>query len=159
VAPRKTSAGILLYRFREGRCEVLLVHPGGPFWTHRDLGSWSVPKGEIGEGEEPLAAARREFEEETGFHLDGPFRPLRPITQKGGKVVLCWTREGSVDAEKARSITFPLEWPPHSGRIEEFPEVDRAAFFTLDEARRRINPGQVPFLSELQALLSPAGNP
>jgi predicted NUDIX family NTP pyrophosphohydrolase len=145
---KKQSAGILLYR-RRGALEVFLVHPGGPFWAKKDLGAWSLPKGEFVEGEDPLAAARREFEEETGFPIDGDFRPLRPLRQPSGKVVHAWAVEGDCDPARLHSNVFTLEWPPKSGRMKEFPEVDRAAWFTIPEARQRILKGQASFLDEL----------
>lgn len=150
----KTSAGLLVYRRRDGALEVLLVHPGGPFWAHRDLGAWSIPKGEIGVAEQPLDAAQREFQEETGFTVAGEFLQLPAIRQPGGKVVLAWAVEGDCDPAQLRSNTFPLEWPPRSGRMQEFPEIDRAAWFAMDEARRRILPGQAGFLEQLAALVT-----
>jgi predicted NUDIX family NTP pyrophosphohydrolase len=151
----KKSAGILVYRFRGEVLEVFLVHPGGPFWVKKDLGAWSIPKGEIEERDEsdPLRAARREFEEETGFCIDGDFRPLHPVRLRSGKVVLAWFLEGDLDPAAVRSNTFSIEWPPHSGKQAEFPEIDRAAFFSLEEAQRRIHPGQAPFLAELESRL------
>ncbi len=145
----KKSAGILLYRRREGRLEVLLVHPGGPFFAKKDLGCWSIPKGEFEEGEEPLEAARREFEEEIGLRPSGPFLALEPLKQRSGKTVWAFAAEGDCDASAIRSNTFSLEWPPRSGKIEAFPEVDRAAWFELEEARKRIAPGQAAFLDAL----------
>ncbi|HEX3131580.1 MAG TPA: NUDIX domain-containing protein [Thermoanaerobaculia bacterium] len=145
----KTSAGLLLYRFREGRLEVFLVHPGGPFWVKGDLGAWSIPKGEFTEPENPLDAARREFQEETGFDLKGPFEPLTPRRQSGGKTVHAWAVEGDLDPSQIKSNTFLLEWPKGSGRQKEFPEIDRAEWFEIEEARRRILSGQVGFLDEL----------
>ena len=150
----KTSAGLLVYRRRDGALEVLLVHPGGPFWARRDLGAWSIPKGEIGVAEQPLDAAQREFQEETGFTVAGEFLPLPAIRQPGGKVVLAWAVEGDCDPAQLRSNTLPLEWPPRSGRMQEFPEIDRAAWFGMDEARRRILPGQAGFLDQLAALVT-----
>ena len=147
---KKTSAGILLYRFRD-ELEVFLVHPGGPFWAKKDLGAWSLPKGEVGEGEDPLTAAIREFTEETGFRVDGEFRELRPVQQKGGKTVFAWAVEGDCDPAELRSNTFSMEWPPKSGRQQEFAEVDRGAWFTVAEARKRILAGQVGLLEELAA--------
>lgn len=144
-----TSAGILLYRRRAGELEVLLAHPGGPYWAKRDLGAWTIPKGGIAAGEDPLAAARREFAEETGCDAAGEARPLTPIRQKGGKLVQAWAVEGDCDAAAIRSNTFEMEWPPRSGRMAQFPEIDRAAWFGLDEARRRILPPQVALLDEL----------
>jgi predicted NUDIX family NTP pyrophosphohydrolase len=148
----KQSAGILLYRGPAGRREVLLVHPGGPFWQKKDLGAWSIPKGEFADGEDAVAAARREFREETGHDLAGPFTPLSPVRQPGGKVVHAWAVEGDFDPHALRSNRFTLEWPPRSGQHREFPEVDRAAWFDLGEARRRINRGQAPLLDELERL-------
>jgi predicted NUDIX family NTP pyrophosphohydrolase len=149
----KQSAGLLLYRRRQGNLEVLLVHPGGPFWAHKDAGAWSIPKGEHGPEEDPLAAARREFTEETGFTAAGPFFPLTPLKQKSGKVVQAYACEGEVDPGGLTSNTFPLEWPPQSGQMKEFPEVDRAAWFSLEEAAEKIHPGQAGFLQELARLV------
>ena len=146
----KTSAGLLLYRDAAGRLEVLLVHPGGPFWAKKDAGAWSIPKGEIGEGEDPLAAAKREFEEETGTRPTGEAIALAPRRQAGGKLVQAWAVRGDLDPAALKSTTFTLEWPPRSGRRQEFPEVDRAAWFTLDEARDKILKGQAPFLDDLE---------
>lgn len=151
-AKGRRSAGILLYRRRAGCLEVLLVHPGGPFWKDRDEGAWTIPKGEYPEGEDALDAAKREFGEETGFPIEGPFRELAPVRQASGKVVRAWAVEGDCDAAAVRSNTFVMEWPPRSGRMAEFPEVDRAAWFTLDEARRRILAAQVALLDELARL-------
>jgi predicted NUDIX family NTP pyrophosphohydrolase len=147
----RTSAGLLLYRRRDGALEVFLVHPGGPFWARKDAGAWSIPKGEIDPMEKPLAAARREFTEETGFPAEGLFLPLPPITQAGGKIVRAWAVEGDVDPADLRSNTFAIEWPPRSGRQQTFPEVDRAAWFPIDVARRKINPAQAALLDELTA--------
>jgi len=149
----KTSAGLLLYRVRGDQLEVFLVHPGGPFWAKKDAGAWSIPKGELGEGEEPLQAAIREFTEETGFNVSGDFHPLRSIRQAGGKVVHAWAVEGDCDPAKLRSNTFSMMWPPKSGRMQEFPEVDRAGWFGIDEAKVRILAGQVGFLDELAATM------
>jgi predicted NUDIX family NTP pyrophosphohydrolase len=145
----KISAGILLYRKREGGLQVFLVHPGGPLWAKKDLGAWSVPKGEIDIGEDGLSAARREFEEETGFSVSGRFIPLSPVKLKSGKLVHAWAVEGDCDPGKVRSNTFPMEWPPKSGRRQEFPEIDRAAWFGQEEAKEKINEGQVPLIEEL----------
>jgi predicted NUDIX family NTP pyrophosphohydrolase len=150
---RKTSAGLLLFRERSGHLEVLLVHPGGPFWKNKDEGAWSIPKGELSDGEDPLAAARREFEEETGFRAEGEAIPLRQLKQAGGKVIHAWAVRGDLDPDHIRSNSFSLEWPPKSGRIQEFPEVDRAGWFPLDLARSKMLKGQVGFLDQLQALL------
>ena len=146
---KKTSAGILLYRRRGEALEVFLVHPGGPFWAKKDLGAWSLPKGELSEGEDPLAAAIREFTEETGFPIDGEFRALTPLRQPSGKTILAWAVEGDCDPAELRSNMFSMEWPPKSGKTQEFPEVDRASWFSIDEARQRIIAGQAPFLDEL----------
>ena len=144
-----TSAGILLYRRTPGGVEVLLVHPGGPFWAKKDLGAWSIPKGLPGEGEDLRAAARREFHEETGFAADGPAVPLGQVRQATGKIVHAWAVEGDVDASRVKSNTFEMEWPRGSGRMRSFPEVDRAGWFAPDEARRRIIPAQAAFLDAL----------
>ncbi len=145
----KRSAGLLMYRRSRGTLEVLLVHPGGPFWEKKDLGSWSIPKGEYEAGEEALAAATREFQEETGLVAEGPYTPLTPIRQQGGKLVQAWAFEGDCDAESLKSTTFSLEWPPGSGRRREFPEVDRAGWFGIEEAKRKILPAQADLLDEL----------
>jgi predicted NUDIX family NTP pyrophosphohydrolase len=149
----KTSAGLVMYRRRGSDLEVLLVHPGGPFWTKKDLGAWSIPKGEMTEGEDPLRVAQREFEEETGFRAEGSVVDLGSIRQKGGKTVRAWAVAGDLDPAAIRSNTFTMEYPPRSGRMREFPEVDRAAFFGIDEAKTRINPAQVPLLERLERLL------
>ena len=146
----KVSAGLLLYRIRDERLEVLLVHPGGPFWAKKDLGSWTIPKGEIVPGEDPLAAAIREFEEELGFAPQGKFLPLGMVSQKGGKNVHAWAFEGNCNPTALKSNTFTIEWPPHSGRMQEFPEVDRAEFFGMEEAKKKINQAQVNLLLELE---------
>jgi len=145
----KQSAGLLMFRRGGGELEVLLVHPGGPFWKNKDLSAWTIPKGEHDAGEEALVAAAREFREETGIEPRGPFIALTPVKQAGGKVVAAWAFEGDGDAAAIRSNTFSLEWPRGSGRFQDFPEVDRAAWFSLDEARRKILRGQVPLLEEL----------
>ena len=145
----KRSAGLLMYRRSGGHLEVLLVHPGGPFWMNKDLGAWTIPKGEYTGDEEPLAAAMREFQEETGLVASGPFRPLTPIKQPGGKIVHAWAFEGDCDAGALKSNNFSLEWPRGSGRMQEFPEVDRAGWFRIEDARRKILPSQTGFLEEL----------
>ncbi|MDB5591534.1 NUDIX domain-containing protein [Enterovirga sp.] len=153
----KRSAGLLLYRHRpDGSPEFLLVHPGGPFWARRDLGSWSIPKGEYGPDEFPLAAARREFAEETGFPAPGPDGALAlgDIVQAGGKLVTAFAFQGDLDPADLRSNTFTVEWPPGSGRLATYPEVDRAAWFTPDEARRRILPTQAVLIDRCLAALS-----
>ena len=145
----RTSAGLLLYRRRGAALEVLLVHPGGPFWRNKDLGAWSIPKGEAAPGEDLLAVARRELREEIGVDVDGAFLPLSPVRQAGGKVVHAWAVAAEVDPDGIVSNTFQMEWPPRSGRQQTFPEVDRAAWFTIDEARRRILSAQVGLIDEL----------
>jgi predicted NUDIX family NTP pyrophosphohydrolase len=146
----RRSAGILLYRRRGQGTEVLLVHPGGPFWVRRDLGAWSIPKGEYGSDEEPLAAARREFAEELGVAPpDGPTLDLGEIRQKGGKLVRAWALEGDLDPEQIVSNTFAVQWPPRSGKWIQVPEVDRAGWFALEDARVRINPAQIALLDRL----------
>ena len=146
----KRSAGILLHRRGDDGLEVLLVHPGGPFWAKKDLGAWSIPKGEHDDAEEALECALREFEEETGSRPDaGELDDLGTVRQKSGKVVHAWALEGDLDADAIRSNTFTMEWPPRSGRTSEFPEVDRAAWFAVEAARERINPAQAAFLDRL----------
>lgn len=149
----KKSAGLLLFREVSGRLEVLLVHPGGPFWAKKDEGAWSIPKGEFEDEEAPLEAAKREFEEETGFTPDGVMIPLEPLRQPSGKLVYAWAMKRDVDPVSVRSNTFSLEWPPKSGRYEEFPEIDRAAWFSIDAACRKISKGQAAFLVQLQEKL------
>lgn len=156
----KQSAGLLLFRDRTGGFEVLLVHPGGPFWAKTDEGSWSIPKGEFTNGEDPLAAARREFEEELGAPVAGEFIPLGAAKQPGGKVVHAWAVRGDLDAARMKSNTFSMEWPPRSGRLREFPEVDRAEWFGLDAARIKILKGQTAFLDRLSgAAISDGSHP
>lgn len=146
-----TSAGLLLYRFLNSGLQVLLVHPGGPFWAHKDLGAWSIPKGEVGEGEDLLAAARREFGEETGASAEGPVVSLGQVRQRSGKIVHAWATRGDFDPRELRSNHFEMEWPRGSGELRSFPEVDRAAWFDLADARRHILPAQEPFLDALLA--------
>jgi predicted NUDIX family NTP pyrophosphohydrolase len=150
----KESAGLLMFRIRDGKLQLLLAHPGGPFWKNKDTGAWSIPKGEIQPGEEPLNAARREFAEELGFAAEGDFIPLTTIQQKGGKRVQVWAFEGDWDPSLLQSNTFQMEWPPRSGRMQEFPEIDRAEFFDLSRAKLQINSGQVPCLEELERKLA-----
>jgi predicted NUDIX family NTP pyrophosphohydrolase len=145
----KESAGLVIYRVRDNELEFLLVHPGGPLWQNKDAGIWSIPKGEIHTGEDGLEAAKREFEEELGVQAQGAFVKLTPITQKSGKIVHAWGFAGDCDPSQIRSNTFSMEWPPRSGRTGTFPEVDRAAFFNLEQAKGRINPAQVALLEEL----------
>jgi predicted NUDIX family NTP pyrophosphohydrolase len=149
TSAKKRSAGILMYR-REGEdILLLLVHPGGPFWAKKDFGSWSIPKGEYTEGEDALAAARREFAEETGYKLEGEFQPLGELTQSGGKRVVAWAVSGDFDPRTLTSNRFEMEWPPRSGQIQSFPEVDRAAWFGVAEARKRLLPAQTTFIDRL----------
>lgn len=149
----KVSAGILLYRRREGRLEVFLVHPGGPFWAKKDAGAWSIPKGEAVPGDDLLACARREFAEETSTALAGEPAALTPVRQAGGKTVHAFVLEGDIDAERIESNSFELEWPPRSGRRQRFPEVDRAAWFDLATARGKLNQGQLGLLAQLEQLI------
>ncbi len=151
------SAGILLYRRTGDALEVLLVHPGGPFWSRRDLGAWSIPKGEFAADEDPQAAARREFAEELGSELTGELMSLGEIKQKAGKRVLCFAVEGDLVATAIRSNSFEMEWPPRSGRMQSFPEIDRAGWFDLDTARDKIIVGQVPFLDRLERVVGGGG--
>jgi predicted NUDIX family NTP pyrophosphohydrolase len=154
--PARTSAGLLLFRVREEVCEVLLGHMGGPFWAKKDDGGWSIPKGEYDDGEDPFTVALREFEEELGTPVQAEaFIDLGEIRQPGGKRVTVWAAEGDFDASTARSNTFPLEWPPRSGRFQEFPEIDRAAWFPVAEARTKLLKGQLPLLDRLMAELAP----
>src|SRR4051794_26798255 len=149
----KQSAGLLVYRKRDGHIEVLLVHPGGPFWKNKDSGAWSIPKGEFAEGDDPLDVAKREFQEETGQSIDGSFQPLASIKQRGGKTVYAWAIKADVDVSQVKSNTFTIEWPPRSGKQQEFPEVDRAEWFSLTIANDKINIGQRELLDQLQLLL------
>jgi predicted NUDIX family NTP pyrophosphohydrolase len=145
----KQSVGLLLYRKQKGQIEVFLVHPGGPLWMKKDLGAWSIPKGEFDE-EEPLMAAKREFQEETGFDApQGEYIPLKQVTQKSGKNVRAWAVEGEVDAEHIHSNDFEMQWPPRFGRVQSFPEIDRAAWFSVDEALQKVNPAQAGLIQEL----------
>lgn len=150
----KASAGLVMYRVRGAHLEVLLVHPGGPLWAKKDLGAWSIPKGEVSLGDDELSTAKREFEEETGLCPQGEFLPLGKITQKSGKTVRAWAFAGDCDPAALRSNNFSMEWPPHSGQKQEFPEIDRAAFFSLAEAKEKINPAQIGLLEELARRLS-----
>ena len=147
----KESAGLLLYRRRADQLEVFLVHPGGPFWAKKDDGAWTIPKGELSTGEDPLAAALRELQEETGLTVAGPFQPLGTVRQAGGKLVHAFAVPADVDATHIVSNRFTLEWPPRSGKTAEFPEVDRAAWFTVEAAERKMNAAQTEFLRRLTA--------
>ena len=151
---RAQSAGVLLYRRVGDGVEVLLVHPGGPFWARKDEGAWSIPKGEFDAAEPAADAARREFAEETGVTLNGAFVALAPVRQPSGKIVHAFAVAGDLDPASIASNTFELEWPPRSGRKQWFPEIDRAAWFTLDQARRKIIKGQRPILDDLAARLA-----
>ncbi|OPY03337.1 MAG: RNA pyrophosphohydrolase [Syntrophorhabdus sp. PtaB.Bin047] len=150
----KRSAGLLMYRRRGGAVEVLLIHPGGPFWSGKDDGAWSIPKGSINPGEDELLAAIREFQEETGFTAEGEFVALPPLRQPSGKVIAVWVCEGDCDPTEMKSNLFSMEWPPRSGKMAEFPEADRAAWFALPSARTKIIKGQRGFIEELERLLN-----
>ena len=150
----KESAGLVLYRRVSRSTEVFLVHPGGPFWAKKDEGSWSVPKGEIEAGENALEAAKREFQEETGLVPAGTFQVLEPIRQKGGKIVHAWAAECDLDAAAVKSNTFSTEWPPRSGKMREFPEIDRAGWFAIAEARGKILKSQLGLLEQLEEILA-----
>ena len=154
----KVSAGILLFRRGSAGLEVMLVHPGGPFWAKKDAGAWSIPKGLADEGEDFLAAAKREFLEETGMPVAGAFLELGVHKQASGKTIAAWACEGDFDPATLNSNTFSLEWPPRSGRTAEFPEVDRAAWFAIDEALVKINKGQKPIVTALEALVAQPGD-
>jgi predicted NUDIX family NTP pyrophosphohydrolase len=147
----KHSAGILMYRGRGAELRLLLVHPGGPFWAKKDQGAWSIPKGEYEPGEDPLKTAIREFEEELGSWPEGAFLELGEVAQPSRKVITAWAIEGDFDPRRLRSDLFEMEWPPRSGRMQSFPEVDRAEWFTPDEARAKLLPGQIPFIDRLLA--------
>ena len=149
----KQSAGLLMYRSRHGQLEVFLVHPGGPFWARKDLGAWSICKGEYAEGEAALEAAKREFQEETGFTVQGEFLELGTVQQSGGKIVSAWAFEGDCDPGDLISNRCQVEWPPRSGRMIEIPEVDRGDWFSLSEASERILKSQAPFLNRLATLV------
>jgi len=151
--PNKTSAGILLYRIVENHLEVFLVHPGGPFWKNKDVGAWSIPKGLFEAEEDPLEAAQREFQEETGFNITGKFTALTPLKQPSGKLVYAWAAEGNVDAAATKSNMFSMEWPPRSGKEQSFPEVDKGGWFEIPVAYEKILTGQRGFLEELQKIL------
>jgi predicted NUDIX family NTP pyrophosphohydrolase len=149
----RKSAGLLIFRDVSGDLEVLLAHPGGPFWANKDDGAWSIPKGEIADGEDPAAAARREFAEETGLRPNGEMISLESVRQSGGKVIHAWAMKHDWDPAGLESNKFSLEWPPKSGRRQDFPEIDRAAWFTLKQARRKILKGQAPLLNKLERKL------
>jgi predicted NUDIX family NTP pyrophosphohydrolase len=149
----KQSAGLLVYREQLGQLEVLLVHPGGPFWKNKDAGAWTIPKGELLPNEDPLEAARRECQEELGFEPAGSFIPLQPVKQKGGKIIQAWAVLADWEPSRLRSNSFSVEWPPRSGKVQEFPEVDQAAYFDFANAEIKINPAQIALLHELKAKL------
>jgi predicted NUDIX family NTP pyrophosphohydrolase len=150
----KVSAGLIMFRRRNANVEVLLVHLGGPFWAKKDAGAWFIPKGEINPDEDELAAAQREFEEETGLQPTQPFLSLGHVKHKSGKKVTAWAFEGDCDPAVLRSNTFEVEWPPRSGNTRQFPEIDRAAFFTIDQAREKMHPTEFEFLPRLTKLLA-----
>jgi predicted NUDIX family NTP pyrophosphohydrolase len=149
----RKSAGLLMYRLQDAAIEVFLVHPGGPFWTNKDLGAWSIPKGEYLDNEDAFTAAKREFQEETGLIPEGEFRELTEIKQAGGKRVKAWAFLGDGDPETIQSNVFYMEWPLKSGQLQSFPEVDRAAWFTLEQAKERILKSQVPLLEEFERIM------
>jgi predicted NUDIX family NTP pyrophosphohydrolase len=151
---RKLSAGILMFRKEGSTLQLFLVHPGGPFWRNKDAGAWSIPKGEYEEGEDPHEAAKREFREETGIEADGKFLPLGEIKQPSGKLITAWALEGDCSPSAVRSNLFSMEWPPKSGRQQEFPEIDRADWFSVSEAKKRIVKGQIGFIDRIVALTS-----
>ena len=150
----RLSAGLLMYRIKDGAIQVLLAHPGGPYFVNKDDGDWSIPKGEPGPDEDLLLTAQREFEEETGLESNGPFVPLKPVKQKGGKVVHAWAFEGDCDPANIHSNTFTMEWPPKSGQQKQFPEIDRAEFFDLETARRKVKAAQAGLIDELEMILN-----
>jgi len=150
----KRSAGLIMYRIIDGTLQVLLAHPGGPRWKNKDIGIWSIPKGELRPGEDPLLTAIREFSEETGFTPNEPYIYLGNIIQKSGKIVDAWAFEGDADTSKSVSNTFKMEWPPNSGIQQEFPEIDRVEFFNIKDALLKINPAQAPLILELEKKLS-----
>jgi predicted NUDIX family NTP pyrophosphohydrolase len=154
--PRK-SAGILLYKIENKILKIFLVHPGGPFWAKKDDGAWSIPKGEFDDGEDPLDAAKREFEEETGIKISGAFLELKPIRQKSGKIVYAWAVEGDVDVSKIESNEFEMEWPPRSGKMKSFPEIDKTAWFDLNEAGKKIIEAQLSLIRELETIVEMHG--
>jgi predicted NUDIX family NTP pyrophosphohydrolase len=157
--PPRISAGLLMYRFRDGLLQIFLAHPGGPLYRNKDEGYWSIPKGEPPEGEALLDAAMREFEEETGIKPAGQYMELGSIRQKGGKIVYGWAFEGDHDpSQPIRSNTFEMQWPPHSGRMQSFPEVDRAQFFSLEEGRKKIKDAQWALVERLMAILDKLKN-
>lgn len=149
----KISAGILIYRMVHNQFEVLLVHPGGPFWKKKDAGAWTIPKGEVGEGEDLLSAAKREFQEELGFAVDGDFKDLKPVKQAGGKMVYAFALELDLSPTNFQSNTFEMEWPPKSGRMQIFPEIDKAEWMGIETANVKINPAQAAIIDNLLVVL------
>jgi predicted NUDIX family NTP pyrophosphohydrolase len=152
--PSKKSAGILPFRYNKKKLEVMLAHPGGPFWKNKDLGAWSVVKGEYNDDEEPLTAAKREWQEETSLKISGNFIPLKPVRQKSGKEILAWAVETDMDPTHIKSNDFEMEWPPKSGRKQSFPEIDRAEWFSVEAAKEKINPKQAALIDELISIVS-----
>lgn len=152
--PSKKSAGVLPFRFYNKKPEVLLAHPGGPFWKNKDLGAWSIVKGEYNDDEEPLTAAKREWREETGLKLPGKYIPLTPVKQKSGKEIIAWAVEADFEPTAIKSNSFEIEWPPKSGKKQSFPEIDRAAWFSIKEAKEKINPAQVALIDELMEIMN-----
>lgn len=146
---KKKSGGVLLYRLKNTILEVLLVHPGGPFWSKKDLGSWSIPKGEFTDEESGFVAAKREFQEEIGFEITGIYIELSPIKQKSGKTVFAWALEGDIDPKLIKSNTFEMEWPPKTNKMQSFPEIDRGEWFSVPDAKQKINISQASFIDEL----------
>ena len=150
----RLSAGLLVYRIKDSAVQVLLAHPGGPYFVNKDDGHWSIPKGEPGPNEDLFLTAQREFEEETGLKPTGPFVPLKPVKQKGGKIVHAWAFQGDCDPATIRSNTFTMEWPPRSGQQQAFPDIDRAEFFDLETARRKVRAAQAGLIDELEMILN-----
>jgi len=157
----KQSAGILLFRFNKNTLQVFLGHPGGPYWRNKDVGAWSIPKGEFEENEDPLEAAKREFKEETGHEVKGNFIPLKPLKQKSGKIIYAWALEGEMEINKVKSNNFEMEWPPKSGKMMQFPEIDKAGWFDVSQAKEKIIAGQIAFISEFEEIVfkTPVVNP
>jgi predicted NUDIX family NTP pyrophosphohydrolase len=151
--PSKKSAGILPFRFVKKKLEFLLAHPGGPFWKNKDIGAWSIVKGEYNDDEEPLTAAKREWQEETGLKITGKFIVLKPVRQKSGKEIRAWAVEAEIDPTQIKSNLFEMEWPPKSGRKQSFPEIDRAEWFPVETAKEKINPAQAALITELETIL------
>ncbi|MEO7767616.1 MAG: NUDIX domain-containing protein [Ferruginibacter sp.] len=153
---QKRSAGIILYRFRNSLPEILLVHPGGPFWAKKDLGAWSIPKGDFDDNENPLDAAKREFEEETGIKIAGKFIELTPVKQKAGKLIYAWALQKDVNTVEVKSNIFEMQWPPKSGKMKEFPEIDKAEWFGIEKTKEKVLQGQLPLIMELMGKIGEA---